>query len=131
MSDMPAFERYPCNVDPLPEAEGGGFAITFPDLPGCIPDGETVEQAIAHDREAFHDWMQSMIEDQKPIPGPNGAAEPAKFVLPLPRTLRSRLTSRASAAGVSVNSLVRTYVAEGLGRHSFIWLIGNARTCRA
>ena len=117
MSDMPEFERYPFNVDPLPEEEGGGFAITFPDLPGCISDGETVEQAIAHGREAFHAWMESMMEDRKPIPGPNGAAEPAKFVLRLPRTLHSRLTSRASAEGVSLNSLVQTYVAEGLGRH--------------
>jgi antitoxin HicB len=117
MSDMPVFERYPFNVDPLPEEEGGGFAITFPDLPGCISDGETVEQAIAHGREAFQAWMESMMEDRKPIPGPNGAAEPAKFVLRLPRTLHRRLTSRASAEGVSLNSLVQTYVAEGLGRH--------------
>jgi antitoxin HicB len=57
------------------------------------------------------------MEDRKPIPGPNGVAVPAKFVLRLPRTLHSRLTSRASAEGVSLNSLVQTYVAEGLGRH--------------
>jgi antitoxin HicB len=117
MSEMPVFERYPFSVDPLPEEEGGGFAITFPDLPGCISDGETVEQAIAHGREAFHAWMESMIADRKPIPRPNEVAEPAKFVLRLPRTLHSRLTSHASAEGVSLNSLVQTYVAEGLGRH--------------
>jgi antitoxin HicB len=76
----------------------------------------TAEKRIAHGREAFHAWMESMIEDRKPIPAPNGVAEPAKFVLRLPRTLYSRLTSRASAEGVSLNSLVQTYVAEGLGR---------------
>jgi hypothetical protein len=37
MSNMPVFERYPFNVDPLPEEEGGGFAITFPDLPVHLP----------------------------------------------------------------------------------------------
>ena len=62
---MPAFEHYPFSIDPLPEQEGGGFAITFPDLPGCMSDGDTVEQAIAHGREAFQAWMASMIEDQK------------------------------------------------------------------
>lgn len=117
MNDMPVFDKYPFNVDPLNEAEGGGYAITFPDLPGCISDGETVEEAIAHGRKAFHAWMETVIEDQKPIPAPNGSAEPAKFVLRLPRTLHGRLTSRASAEGVSLNSLVQTYVAEGLGRH--------------
>jgi antitoxin HicB len=74
MSDIPAFERYPFNVDALPEGDGGGFAITFPDLPGCISDGETFEQAIAHGREAFRAWMESMMEDRQPIPGPNGTA---------------------------------------------------------
>ena len=65
MSDMPTFENYSFSVDPLPEHEGDGFAITFPDLPGCISDGDTVEQAIAPGREAFPAWMASMIEDQK------------------------------------------------------------------
>lgn len=117
MSNIPAFDIYPFSVEPLPADEGGGYAITFPDLPGCISDGETVAQAIANGREAFQAWMESIIEDGKPIPEPHGAAEPAKFVLRLPRTLHSRLTSRASAEGVSLNSLVQTYVAEGLGRH--------------
>jgi antitoxin HicB len=60
--------------------------------------------------------MQSVIADGKPIPESHGVAEPAKFLLRLPRTLHRHLTSRASAEGVSINSLVQTYVAEGLGR---------------
>jgi antitoxin HicB len=116
MSNIPAFEIYPFIVEPLPKEEGGGYVITFPDLPGCMSDGETVDEAIANGREAFEAWMKSVIEDGKPIPEPHGVAEPAKFVLRLPRTLHSRLTLRASAEGVSLNSLVQTYVAEGLGR---------------
>ncbi len=119
MSNIPAFDSYPFSVEPLPTEEGGGYAITFPGLPGCISAGETVAQAIANGREAFQAWMESIIEDGKPIPESHahGAAEPAKFVLRLPRTLHNRLTSRESAEGVSLNSLVQTYVAEGLGRH--------------
>jgi antitoxin HicB len=117
MSNIPAFETYPFIVEPLPKEEGGGYVITFPDLPGCMSDGERVDEAIANGREAFQAWMESVIEDGKPIPEPHGVAEPAKFVLRLPRTLHSRLTSRASAEGVSLNSLVQTYVAEGLGRY--------------
>lgn len=116
MSNIPAFDSYPFSVEPLPAEEGGGYAITFPDLPGCISDGKTVAETIANGREAFQAWMESIVEDGKPLPEPHGAAEPAKFVLRLPRTLHSRLTSRASAEGVSLNSLVQTYVAEGLGR---------------
>jgi antitoxin HicB len=117
MSKIPAFETYPFSVDPLPKEEGGGYVITFPDLPGCMSDGDTVDETIAHGREAFQAWMESLIEDGKPIPEPHGGAEPAKFVLRLPRTLHCRLASRAAAEGVSLNALVQTYAAEGLGRH--------------
>lgn len=70
MNTVPAFEKYPFEIAFLAEEEGGGFAITFPDLPGCRSDGETVEQAIAQGREAFQSWMQSMVEDCRPIPRP-------------------------------------------------------------
>ncbi len=116
MKKIPAFEKYPFNVEPLSTGEGGGYAITFPDLPGCMSDGNTVDEAIAQGREAFLAWMESVIADGKPIPEPHGVADPAKFLLRLPRTLHGRLASRASAEGVSLNSLVQTYVAEGLGR---------------
>ena len=38
--------RYPVIVSPLSEEDGGGFLATVPDLPGCMSDGETPEEAI-------------------------------------------------------------------------------------
>mgnify|MGYP001765184377 CR=1 FL=1 len=38
-------------VEPLPEDEGGGFVIRFPDLPGCLSDGATYEETIANGRD--------------------------------------------------------------------------------
>ncbi len=73
MTTIPSFQKYPFDIALLPEGEGGGFVITFPDLPGCISDGETIEHAIAHGREAFQSWMESIIEDGKPIPRPYGS----------------------------------------------------------
>ena len=39
--------EYPFTIRELAIDDGGGFLIEFPDLPGCISDGETVEEAIA------------------------------------------------------------------------------------
>jgi integrase len=36
---------------PLIADEGGGWLITFPDLPGCMSDGETPEEAIENGRD--------------------------------------------------------------------------------
>lgn len=37
--------EYPFEIRPLSEDDGGGYAVTFPDLPGCRSDGGTPEQA--------------------------------------------------------------------------------------
>lgn len=33
-----AFEAYAHIIEPIPENEGDGFLISFPDLPGCMAD---------------------------------------------------------------------------------------------
>ena len=44
--------EYPFEVRPLSKEEDGGFAISFPDLPGCLSDGATPEEAIGPRRTA-------------------------------------------------------------------------------
>lgn len=36
----------------LSKEEGGGYLVEYPDIPGCMSDGETEEEAIANGREA-------------------------------------------------------------------------------
>jgi antitoxin HicB len=49
--------EYPFEVRPLSKDEGGGYAITFPDLPGCRSDGATPEEAIENGRDALQSWL--------------------------------------------------------------------------
>lgn len=70
MNKAKKFEDYPINLSPIPEDEGGGYMVTFPDLPGCIADGNTVEEAIAEARDAFAAWMAAVREDKGKIPVP-------------------------------------------------------------
>ena len=119
MTAIPDFENYAFKVGPLTKADGGGYVITFPDLPGCMSDGATYAEAIKNGRDAFRAWMSTQIEDCRPVPVPaTDQGAPAKFVLRLPKYLHSRLTVRAAAEGVSLNSLVQVFVAEALGRRN-------------
>jgi antitoxin HicB len=43
---MADINGYPYEITPLPEAEGGGFVVSFVDIPGCIGVGDTQEEAI-------------------------------------------------------------------------------------
>ena len=44
---------YDVRLDWLPASEGGGWHATVPDLPGCMSDGDTVEQAMANVEDAI------------------------------------------------------------------------------
>jgi antitoxin HicB len=48
--DRKMIESYPFLIRPLADEEGGGFLIEYPDLPGCISDGETPEEAMEQGR---------------------------------------------------------------------------------
>jgi antitoxin HicB len=106
---------YPFELRPLTEADGGGWLITFPDLPGCMSDGETPEQAMVHGREALADWILAARESGREIPQP-GELPSGKFITRVPRSLHARLAARAQQEGVSMNSLITSFLAESLGR---------------
>lgn len=47
-----------------------GISITFPDLPGCLPCANSMEEAFANAREALQLHLYGMEEDNEPIPEP-------------------------------------------------------------
>jgi antitoxin HicB len=110
----PRFEDYPIELKPLPAEDGGGWLACFPDLPGCMGDGATPEDAIADARGAFDCWMTAVIEDGRSIPAPSSGGESGRFVLRTPRSLHARLAARAEQEGVSMNTLAVALLAEGL-----------------
>lgn len=65
---------YPVIVSPLSDADGGGFAATVPDLPGCMSDGETPEEALANVREAIDVWLEAARDAGRAIPAPSPVA---------------------------------------------------------
>lgn len=64
------FEAYQHQIAPLSEEDGGGFMITFPELPGCLSDGETKEEALKNGKDAFSAWISARIAMGKEIPIP-------------------------------------------------------------
>ena len=86
--------------------------VSVPDLPGCIADGETVNEAIAEARDAFDAWVMAEMEDKGRLPAPKTYS--GQFIQRIPRTLHMRLTERAKSEGVSLNQLAATLLAEGL-----------------
>ncbi len=106
------FEDYPIQIAPLPEDEGGGYLVTFPDLPGCMADGETIEEAIQEAKDAFTAWTMAEQADKGKLPEPKKYS--GQFVQRIPKSLHQQLANRAALEGVSLNQLTTTFIAQGL-----------------
>lgn len=67
---MKALE-YHVIVEPLSAGDGGGYLASVPDLPGCMSDGETPEEALANVRDAIEAWKEGAREMDREIPKPS------------------------------------------------------------
>jgi len=117
MTELANIDKYPFTIRPLSNADGGGFLIEYPDLPGCHSDGETPEQAIVNGRDAVRSYLASCRRHGDPIPKPSAPAESSgQFRVRMPKSLHARLAARAESEGVSLNMLVVAAAAQALGQ---------------
>jgi len=65
---------YPLKLRPLTSEEGGGWLAEVPDLPGCLSDGETPQEAAANVQDAIACWIEAAEEDGRPVPAPSQRA---------------------------------------------------------
>jgi predicted RNase H-like HicB family nuclease len=48
------------------EAEEGGYWAEVPALPGCVSQGETMDELLANVREAIQAWLDTAPPDAEP-----------------------------------------------------------------
>lgn len=53
----------PYRMEIVEDKDEGGFVVTYPDLPGCITCGETIESAVANAVDAKKAWLEAALEE--------------------------------------------------------------------
>ena len=61
---------YQIVVLPLAEEQGGGYFVTVPQLPGCIAEGKTREEAVRYAEFAIEAWISLIRDLDRAIPTP-------------------------------------------------------------
>lgn len=109
-------DAYPFLVRRLADDEGGGYLVEYTDVPYCIADGKTAEEAIHHGRTALEACLVTIAESGHEVPAPGYKGSSGQWRQRVPRSLHARLVERAQREGVSLNTLVTALIAEGMGR---------------
>jgi predicted RNase H-like HicB family nuclease len=83
-------QDYEIVIRPLTEAEGGGFGATVPELPGCMSDGESPQEALDNVYDAIACWIEACEEMGRPESGVPATCQLRAWHQPPPGTSRPR-----------------------------------------
>jgi len=93
-----------------------GWVAEVTELPGCLSQGATPEEAIERVLDAMAGWISVALEDGRDIPEPReGSSHSGRFLLRVPRTLHADLAREAEYEGVSLNSFATAALAGSVG----------------
>lgn len=98
-----------------PDPEGG-YAVEFPELPGGLTQGETLEDAHAMAQDAKRAWLLDALNRGDPIPEPEDGEYSGRILLRAPKSLHKELVDRAKREGVSLNQFMIYQLSRSLRR---------------
>lgn len=104
MRTIDEYMKLPYRMELTPDPDEGGFVVSYPDLPGCLSSGETVEEAVSNATDAKRAWLEAAIEDGVIIQEPSSLDDySGQFKLRLPKSLHKALAERSRQEGISMN----------------------------
>ena len=96
MRTMDDYMNMNYRMEIVEDKEEGGFVVSYPELPGCITCGETMESAITN--------AQAALEEGIEIHEPDSLEEySGQFKLRIPRSLHRSLAEHSKREGISMN----------------------------
>ena len=106
--------RYPITIHPDPD---GGYVAEIEELPGCMTQAETIDEAFKAIEDARQVWINGTHEMGQDIPLPRDMEEySGKFMVRIPRSLHRTLAHAAKQEGVSLNQYIASLLAAGVQR---------------
>ena len=92
MKTINDYMEMPYRMEIVEDKEEGGFTVSYPDLPGCITCGETIESAVLNALDAKKAWIEAALEQGINIYEPDSLdSYSGQFKLRIPRSLHRSL----------------------------------------
>ena len=104
MKKIEDYVDLPYKMEIVKDLDEGGYVVSFPDLPGCLTVGETIEEAIKNAEDAKRAWLEAAIEEQIEISIPEKKEKySGQFKLRIPKSLHRILAEQSKREGISMN----------------------------
>lgn len=104
MKTIDEYMMMPYRMELTPDTDEGGFVVSFPELPGCISVGDTVEETYKNAIAAKKVWLEAAIEDGVSINEPDDVENySGQFKLRIPKSLHKSLAEHSKQEGISMN----------------------------
>ena len=104
MKTIDYYLKLPYKLEIVPDIDEGGFVARYPELPGCITVGDTLEAVVKNVNDAKIEWITAALEDGNTIPEPSTYDDySGQFKLRLPKSLHKLLADQSKEEGVSMN----------------------------
>ena len=104
MKTLEEYLKLPYKIEIIPDADEGGYVISYPELPGCLTCADTLQAAFENAEQAKREWLIAAIESNTNIPEPvSDDSYSGQFKLRIPKSLHHSLSEHAKQEGISMN----------------------------
>ena len=98
------YMKKPYKMEIVPDMDEGGYVVSFPELPGCLSIGFTIEDAIRNAEDAKQNWFEAALKEGIAISEPLvNERYSGQFKLRLPKSLHRSLAENSKKEGISMN----------------------------
>lgn len=63
MKTLDEYLKKPYRMNIKEDKDEGDYVVFFPELPGCITCGETIESAVKNAEDAKKEWLIAALEE--------------------------------------------------------------------
>ena len=116
MKTINYYMTLPYRLEIVPDPDEGGYVASYPDLPGCITAGDTMEKTLTNAEDAKKAWLEAAIESNIDINEPDDIKNySGQFKLRIPKSLHKSLVEHAKKEGISMNQYCMYLLAKNDG----------------
>jgi len=104
MRTIDEYMNLPYRLELIPDMDEGGFVASYPELPGCVTCGDTLESAAANAVDAKRAWIEAALDQKLQIQEPSDLDDySGQFKLRIPKSLHKSLSENSRREGISMN----------------------------